>query len=58
MYTLILIISVKTMYMSQVDVKQLGKYDSASACQVSASRISDILKKTDSDIKVDYFCEK
>lgn len=46
------------MYMSQVDVKQLGKYDSASACQVSASRISDILKKTDSDIKVDYFCEK
>jgi hypothetical protein len=58
MYTLILIFSIKTMYNTSVDVKQLGKYDNVTACQTSAIKIADILKKTDSDIKVDYFCEK
>ena len=58
MFHLILIFAVKTQFNTSVDIKQFGTYNTVTECNDSAYRIANTLKKIDSDIKVEYYCEK
>jgi len=57
MLTLILIFSVKTLYNTSIDVRQIGSYNSQSTCMDTGAKIANIIKSSDPSIKVDYFCQ-
>ena len=57
MVHLILIFSIKTQFNTSIDIKQLDGYNTIGECNSGAQKIVTILKQTDPDIRVDYFCE-
>ncbi len=58
MWILIMIVSLKGQFHHDVDVKSVHGFRSSLQCQAVGERVTASLKKTDPDLKIEFYCEQ
>lgn len=58
MWILIMIVSLKGQFHHDIDVKSAQGFRSIVQCQAVGERVTASLKKTDPDLRIEFFCEQ